>query len=55
MRSGHAFWPNHIFERHSSQNRETRLKYSWKRENSAVSMKIVQNALFMESALFFRF
>ena len=26
MRS--TFWPNHIFERHISQNRETRLKYS---------------------------
>ena len=42
-----TFWPNRIFERHSSQNRETGLKFSSKRENSALFMKIVQNALFM--------
>ena len=40
-------WPNLIFERQSSQNRETGLKFSPKLENSALSMKIVQNALFM--------
>ena len=44
MRS--TFWPNRILERQSSQNRHTGLKFSWKRENSAVSIKIVQNALF---------
>ena len=44
MRS--TFWPNRIFERHSSQNRETGLKCSWKQENIALSMKIVQNAVF---------
>ena len=43
MRS--TFWPNRIFERQSSQNRGTGLKFSWKRKNSALSMKIVQNAL----------
>ena len=41
-----TFWPNRIFERQSSQNRETGLKFSSKQENSALSMKIVQNALF---------
>ena len=44
MRS--TFWPNRICERQSSQNRETGLKFSSKRENSALSMKIVHNALF---------
>ena len=44
MRS--TFWPICIFERQSSQNRETGLKFSPKRENSALSIKIVQNALF---------
>ena len=48
MRS--TFWPNRIFERQSSQNRKTGLKFSWKRENSALSMKIVQNALFRSCA-----
>ena len=43
MRS--TFWPNRIFESQSSQNRETGLKFSSKRENSAHFMKIVQNAL----------
>ena len=43
MRS--TFWPNRIFERQSSQNRHTGLKFSPKRENSALSMKIVQDAL----------
>ena len=44
MRS--TLWPNLIFERQSSQNRHLGLKFSSKRENSAPSMKIVQNALF---------
>ena len=44
MRS--TFWPNRIFKRQSSQNRHTGLKLSLKRENSALFMKIVQNALF---------
>ena len=44
MRS--TFWPNLIFERQSSQNRETGLKFSSKRKNSALFMKIVQHALF---------
>ena len=46
--SGHAstIWPNRIFERQSSQNRHTGLKFSSKRENCALFMKIVQNALF---------
>ena len=48
MRS--TFWGNRIFERQSSQNRHTGLKFSSKRENSALSMKIVQNALFRSCA-----
>ena len=44
MRS--TFCPSRICERQSSQNRHTGLKFSLKRENSAFSMKIVQNALF---------
>ena len=44
MRS--TFCPNRIFERQSCQNRHTGLKFSSKRENSALSMKILQNALF---------
>ena len=44
MRS--TFWLNGIFEHQSSQNRETGLKFSSKQENSALSMKIVQNAVF---------
>ena len=44
MRS--TFWPNRIFEGQNSQNRHTGLKLSLKRKNSALSMKIVQNALF---------
>ena len=44
MRS--TFWQNRIFERQRSQNRETGLKFSSKLENSAVFIKIVQNALF---------
>ena len=41
-----TFWPNRICERQSSQNRHTGLKFSSKRENTALSIKIVQNALF---------
>ena len=48
MRS--TFWPNRIFERQSCQNRHTGLKFSPKRENSALFMKIVQNALFRSCA-----
>ena len=44
MRS--TLWPNQICERESSQNSLTGLKFSPKRENSALFMKIVQNALF---------
>ena len=45
-----TFYPNRIFKRQSSQNRHTGLKCSSKRENSALSMKIVQNALFRSCA-----
>ena len=48
MRS--TFRPNRIFERQSSQNCHTGLKFSSKRENSALSIKIVQNALFWSCA-----
>ena len=48
MRS--TFWPNRIFKRQSCQNRHTGLKFSPKRENSALFMKIVQNALFRSCA-----
>ena len=44
MRS--TFWPNCIFERQSSQNRHFGLKFSPKRENSALPMKILPNALY---------
>ena len=44
MRS--TFWPNRIFESQTSKNRYTCLKFSPKRQTSAHSMKIVQNALF---------
>ena len=44
MRS--TFWPNRIFGGQTSESRYTCLKFSSKRENSALSMKIVQNALF---------
>ena len=43
MRS--TLWPNRILERQSFQNRHG-LQFSLKRENNALSMKIVQNALF---------
>ena len=48
MRS--TFWPNRIFDRQSTQNRYGCLKFSLKRENSALSMKIVQNGTFMSCA-----
>ena len=48
MRS--TFWPNLIFKPQSSQKRHTGLKFSPTRENSALSMKIVQNALFRSCA-----
>ena len=48
MRS--TFWPNRIFERQRFQNRQAGLKCSWKQENSALSMKIVQNAVFRSCA-----
>ena len=41
MRS--TFWPNRVFERQNFQNRETGLKFSAKRKNSALSNGIVQN------------
>ena len=47
---GSTFWPNRIFERQSSHNGHTRLKFASKRENGALSMKIVQNALFRSCA-----
>ena len=40
----------YIFERESSQNPHIGLKLSPKRENSALSIKIVQNALFSSCA-----
>ena len=45
-----TFWPNRIRERQSGENCHTGLKFSSKRENSALSMKIVQNALFRSCA-----
>ena len=48
MRS--TFWPNRIFEGQSCQNRHTGLKFSSKRENSALSMEIVQNVFFWSCA-----
>ena len=45
-----TFWPNRIFKRQSFQNGETRLKFSSELENSALSMKIVQNAFFRSCA-----
>ena len=44
MRS--TFRPNRILERQSFQNRETSLKFSSKRENSALFMNNVKNAFF---------
>ena len=51
MRS--TFWANRIFERQSCQNRHTGLKFSSKRENSALSIKFVQNVLFRPCAASF--
>ena len=45
-----TFWPNRILERQSCQNRHTGRKFSPKRENSALFMKIVQNARFRSCA-----
>ena len=53
MRS--TFWPNRIFERQRSQNGETGLKFSSKRENSALFIKIVQNAVFRPCVQAMRF
>ena len=44
MRS--TFWPNRILERQSFQNCHAGFKFCSKWENSALSMKTVQNALF---------
>ena len=43
-------WPNPILERQRCQIRHTGLKSSLKRENSALFMKIVQNAFFRSCA-----
>ena len=51
MRS--TFWPNRIFERQSCQNRHTGLNFSSKRENSALSIKFVQNVPFRSCAACF--
>ena len=48
-----TFCPNRIFEGQSCENRHTRLKFSLKRENSALSIKIVQNTLFRSCAASF--
>ena len=48
MRS--TFCRNRILERQSCQNRHTGLKFSSKRENCALFMKIVQNACFRSCA-----
>ena len=48
MRS--TFWPNRICQGQSCQNRHTGLKFSSKRENSALFLKIVQNARFTSFA-----
>ena len=45
-----TFCPNRSLERQSSQNRHTGLKFSSKRKNSALSIKILQNALFRSCA-----
>ena len=41
-----TFWPNRIFERQKSQIRHTGFEFSPKSENSALSKKVVQHALF---------
>ena len=45
-----TFWPNRILERQSCQNRHTGRKFSPKRKNSAIFMKIVQYARFRSCA-----
>ena len=45
-----TFWRNRILKRQSCQNRHTGLKFSPKREKSALFMKIVQNARFRSCA-----
>ena len=47
------FCPNRIFEGQTSQNRHTGREFSPKRENSALLMKIVRNALFRSCAAYF--
>ena len=51
MRS--TFWPNCICERQICQSRHTGRKFSRKRENSALLIKIVQNARFRSCAAYF--
>ena len=48
MRS--TFWPYRTLERQSSQNRPTALRFSPKRQNSALVIEIVQNAHFRSCA-----
>ena len=43
-----TFWPNCICQRFRSKNRSTGLKFTPIRENSRLSMKIVQNVLFRQ-------
>ena len=45
-----TFLPNRICERQSCQNRHTALKFSSKRENSALFLKILPNVLFRSCA-----
>ena len=49
-----TFWPNRIFKGQTSQNRYTCPKFSFKRENSSLFMRILQNARFMSCAARFR-
>ena len=44
MRS--TFSPNRIFERQSSQKRHTGVKFTPKKDNNTLFMKIVQNVFF---------
>ena len=44
--TGSTFWPNRIFQRLGARNRSTGLKFTPIRENSKLSIKIVQNVLF---------
>ena len=43
-----TFWPNLIFQRFRSKIRSTGLKFTPIRENSRLSMKILQNLLFTQ-------